>query len=159
MRIISKGAVAALVFAMASGVGGIADAQLQLTKCKTRALIGGGVGAVAGALIAGKDDRTKGALIGGALGAAGTFGVCKWMDNRSQAKVEAGYQQAANSGKSYSSNWAAEDGTSRKLTVAKPVKEGNCRVLNSTLTAGGTKQAMPQEKYCQGADGVWRPAA
>jgi hypothetical protein len=159
MRIISKGALAALTFAVAAGFGGMADAQLQLTKCKTRALIGAGAGAVAGALIAGKDDRTKGALIGGALGAAGTFGVCKYMDNRSQAKVEAGYQQAANSGKSYSSNWQAEDGSARKLTVAKPVKQGNCRVLNSSLTAGGSAQAMPQEKYCQGSDGVWRPAA
>ncbi len=158
MRMISKGAVAALVFAVTSSFAGMANAELQLSKCKTRALMGAGAGAIAGALIAGKGDKTKGALIGGALGGAGTFGVCKWMDNRSQAKVEAGYAKAASSGKSYSSNWQAEDGSARKLTVAKPVKEGNCRVLNSSLTAGGGKQALPQEKYCQGADGVWRPA-
>jgi hypothetical protein len=159
MRIISKGALAALTFAIAAGFGGMAHAELQLSKCKKQALIGAGGGAIVGALIGGKDHRTKGALIGGALGAAGTFGVCKYMDNKSQAKVEAGYAQAATSGKSYASKWQAEDGTARKLTVAKPVKEGNCRVLNSSLTAGGSAQALPQERYCQGADGVWRAAS
>jgi hypothetical protein len=155
MRWISK--TCALAFAFALTVG-TAHAELQISKCKTRALIGGGVGAVVGSMVAGKGDKTKGALIGGALGAGAGFGICKWMDARSQAKVQAGYGQAAQTGKAYSSSWKAEDGTSRSLKVAKPVKQGNCRVLNSTMTAGGGKQAMPQETYCQGADGVWRPA-
>lgn len=155
MRLSIKTAIVALAFAATTGA---AHAELQLSKCKTRALIGGGLGAVAGSLIAGKGDRTEGALIGGAIGAAGTFGVCKWMDARSTANVEAGYAKAATTNKAYSSSWKAEDGSNRSLAVAKPVKQGNCRVLNSTMTAGGSKQAMPQETYCQGADGVWRPA-
>lgn len=160
MRILLLGAVAALLM---TGVAAHAPAEaqgLQISKCQTRALIGGAAGAVIGNVIAGKGDRTKGALIGGALGAGAGFGVCKWMDSRSQAKAQAGYDYAAKNNKGYSTSWQAEDGSQRTLVVDKPVKtSSNCRQMNSSMSVPGQgKQAMPAQTYCQGADGVWRPA-
>ncbi len=138
-----------------------AHAELQLSKCKTRALIGGGIGALAGSMIAGRGDKTEGALIGGALGAGAGFGICKWMDNKTQARAEASYAQAAKTNKASSSKFTAEDGTARTLSVAKPTKVAgtNCKKINATMNVPGQGvQPMPAETYCQGADGVWRPA-
>ena len=161
MRIQTLLAGAAL--AVATGLGAVtpAHAELQISKCKTRALIGGGIGALAGSMIAGKGDKTEGALIGGALGAGAGFGICKWMDQRSEARVQSGYQDAVAKNKSVSSKWTAEDGTSRTLNVAKPTKVAgsNCKTITATMNVPGQgAQQMPPEKYCQSADGVWRPA-
>jgi surface antigen len=155
--------LAGAAFAAATGLSAAAPAhaELNISKCQTRALIGGGLGAVVGSAIAGKGNKTEGAVIGGALGAGAGFGICKWMDKRSQAKVETGYQHAAANNKSYSSKWTAEDGTARTLNVAKPTKVAgtNCKNISATMNVPGQgAQQMPAEKYCQGADGVWRPA-
>lgn len=160
MRIAGFGAVAALLLTGMSAQAPAAAQGLQISKCQTRALIGGAAGAVLGNVLAGKGDKTKGALIGGALGAGAGFGVCKWMDSRSQAKAQASYDYAAKNNKAYSTNWQAEDGSQRKLVVDKPVKvSNNCRQMNSSMSVPGQgKQAMPAQTYCQGADGVWRPA-
>ncbi len=160
MRIQTFLAGAAFAAVTALGAAAPAHAELNISKCKTRALIGGGLGALAGSMIAGKGDKTEGAIIGGALGAGAGFGICKWMDARSQAKVETGYQQAAANNKSYSSKWTAEDGTARTLKVAKPTQLGgsNCKQITATMNVPGQgAQQMPAETYCQGADGVWRP--
>lgn len=160
MRIAGFCAVAALLL---TGVSAPAPAEaqgLQISKCQTRALIGAAAGALIGNAIAGKGDKTKGAVVGGAVGAGAGFGVCKWMDSRSQAKAQASYDYAAKNNKAYSTSWQAEDGTQRSMTVNKPVKtSNNCRQMNSSMTVSGQgKQAMPAQTYCQGADGVWRPA-
>lgn len=52
------------------------------------AVIGGGLGAVAGAAIAGRGDKTTGAIIGGALGAIVGSQVAKGQNNK-----DFGYQQ------------------------------------------------------------------
>lgn len=160
MRIAGFGAVAALLMTGVSAQAPVEAQGLQISKCQTRALIGGAAGALVGNMISGKGDKTKGALIGGALGAGAGFGVCKWMDSRSQAKTQASYDRVAQTNKAYSTSWQAEDGTTRKLVVDKPVKtSNNCRQMNSAMSVPGQgKQAMPAQTYCQGADGVWRPA-
>jgi surface antigen len=156
--------LASASFALATGLSAItpAHAELQISKCKTRALIGGGLGALAGSMIAGKGDKTEGALIGGALGAGAGFGICKWMDSRSEARVQSNYQQAINKNKSVSEKWTAEDGSARSLKVAKPTKvagpTGNCKQITASMSTPGGSQQMPAETYCQGTDGVWRPA-
>jgi surface antigen len=149
--------------AMALATAPVAPAHaggLAISKCQTRALIGGGVGAVVGSMVAGKGAKTEGAILGGALGAAAGFGICKYMDKRSYSRVENGYQTAVQRNRSYSSSWTGEDGSRRTLSVPKPkAVSGNCRVLNGTMTiTNAGRQALPQETYCQGADGVWRPA-
>lgn len=154
--------LAAAAIAAATSFSAAAHAELELSKCKTRALIGGGLGAVAGSMIAGKGSKTEGALIGGALGAGAGFGICKYMDNKSQARAEASYAAAAKTNKASTSKFTAEDGTARTLKVAKPTKvagANNCKKINATMNVPGQGvQPMPAETYCQGADGVWRPA-
>lgn len=163
MRVHSLAAGAALAIAMSFGAAAPAHAELNISKCQTRALIGGALGALAGSAIAGRGDRTEGAVIGGALGAGAGFGICKWMDSRSQSQVQNGYQNAVTNNKSVSQKWTAEDGTSRALKVAKPKKVatasgGNCKQITASMSTPGGAQQLPAETYCQGADGVWRPA-
>jgi surface antigen len=84
------------------------------------------------------------------------------MDKRSEARVQANYQSAVANNKPVSSKWTAEDGTARSLKVAKPVKvagpTGNCKQITASMSTPGGAQQMPAETYCQGTDGVWRPA-
>jgi hypothetical protein len=160
MRVAQLGGTFALAVMLAAVQIGPAAAELQISKCKTRALIGAAGGALVGSMIAGKGDKTEGALIGGALGAAGTFGVCKWMDARTEKQAQLSYDAAAKSNKASTTTFKDDKGVNRTLTVSKPVKtSSNCRQMNSTLSVPGQKaQAMPPQTYCQGADGVWRPA-
>jgi uncharacterized protein YcfJ len=62
------------------------DATAQTRQGMSRkgkgAIIGGGTGAAAGAVIAGKGDRGKGALIGGAAGAVGGAIIGRKKDKR-----------------------------------------------------------------------------
>lgn len=64
----------------------VSDANAQTRQGMSRkgkgAIIGGGSGAVAGAVIAGKGDRGKGALIGGAAGAVGGALIGRKKDKR-----------------------------------------------------------------------------
>lgn len=154
--------LAGAVFAACAGLSAPAHAELNISKCQTRALIGGGIGAVLGSAVAGKGSKTEGAILGGALGAGAGFGICKYMDKRSEARVQAGYQNAVTSNKPVSTKWTAEDGTARSLKVAKPKKvvtaTGNCKQITASMSTPGGSQQMPAETYCQGSDGVWRPA-
>ena len=160
MRLTQMFGAGVMALAMVAAGAGPAAADLQISKCKTRALIGGGVGALLGSMVAGKGDRTEGAVIGGALGAAGTFGVCKWMDARTEKQAQASYDAAVKSNKATTTTFKDDKGANRTLTVSKPVQTANnCRQMNSSLSVPGQKpQAMPSQTYCQGADGVWRPA-
>jgi hypothetical protein len=138
----------------AGGGGG-----LNLSKCQTQALIGGAAGAILGGAVAGRGAKTEGAILGGALGAAGTYGVCRYMDQRSYSQIETGYQTAVSRDRPYSNNWTADDGGKRSLYVPQPRRVGaRCKELRGTLTVPDGVQALPPETYCQGDDGVWRPA-
>lgn len=160
MRLTQMFGAGALAIAMVAAGVGPAAADLQISKCKTRALIGGAAGALLGSMVAGKGDKTEGAVIGGALGAGAGFGVCKWMDSRTEKQAQASYDAAAKSNKATTTTFKDDKGANRTLTVSKPVKTANnCRQMNSSLSVPGQKaQAMPAQTYCQGADGVWRPA-
>jgi hypothetical protein len=110
-------------------------------------------------MVAGKGDKTTGALLGGAVGAGAGFGICKWMDARTEKQAQISYDKAAKTNKATTTTFKGDDGANRTLTVSKPVKTANnCRQMNSSLSVPGQKaQPMPAQTYCQGADGVWRP--
>lgn len=67
-----------------------AQTKKEWSKKGKGAAIGGGSGAVAGAIIAGKGDRAKGAIIGGAAGAVGGALIGRKKDKK---KDPVRYQQ------------------------------------------------------------------
>ncbi|MGE3866721.1 MAG: hypothetical protein AB7G04_07385, partial [Hyphomonadaceae bacterium] len=139
--------------------GGGAGGGLSLSKCQTQALVGAAAGALLGGSVAGRGAKTEGAVLGGALGAAGTYGVCRYMDQNSYARINSGYQYAAQNNAPYQTNWQGPEGT-RSVSIAKPVPAGgNCKRMGGVMNVQGAgAQPLPQETYCQGPDGVWRPA-
>src|SRR5262245_8398693 len=84
-------------YGQTGGGYGQAGGGTQLSRCTRQALIGAGVGAVAGALIGSEKNRGENAAMGAAAGGLGTYGVCRWLSAREQQRVEAGYQSALNS--------------------------------------------------------------
>lgn len=134
----------------------------QLSHCMRNALIGAGVGAVAGLITAPKKNKTENAAIGGAVGGVGTYFVCKYLGSRDQKRVEGSYLTALNTNKPVTSNFTPENGGGpAKLSVPAPQidpNDKNCRILEPTLAAGGAgTQVLPRERYCKDAKGVWIP--
>lgn len=135
----------------------------QLSSCMRNALIGAGVGALAGLVTAPKGNKTENAAIGGAVGGVGTYFVCKYLGNRDQARIERSYATALKTGKPVTSNFTPQGGGGpATLVVPAPQVDpvdANCRVLAPQLSAGGlAAQALPKERYCKSANGVWTPA-
>ncbi len=133
----------------------------QLSRCMRQALIGVGVGAVTGALIGSEHNRGENAALGAALGGAATYGVCRWMDARDQARVEQGYQRALTSNSGYSDHWQSDQGAPRSLVVDRPVvAQGRpeCRTVNAAVTdQEHGHQPLPAETFCRNPDGSWAP--
>lgn len=134
----------------------------NLSKCQRNALIGAGVGAVLGGVTAPEGNRGENAVLGGAIGAAGTFGACKLLDNREQARVEGAYLNALNENRAVSQTWVGANGQNRVLQVTRPQPDYNnseCRTLSASLqVAGGQTQPLPPERYCRTSAG-WQPSA
>ena len=135
----------------------------QLSHCTRNALIGAGVGAVAGILTAPKKNKVENAAIGGAVGGVGTYFVCKYLGGRDQKRVEGSYLTALNGNKAVTTNFTPENGGGpAKLAVPAPQvdpNDKNCRILEPTLAAGGASaQVLPKERYCKDAKGVWIPS-
>ena len=135
----------------------------QLSRCMRNALIGAGVGAVAGLITAPKGNKTENAAIGGAVGGVGTYFVCKYLGNRDQKRVETSYLSAVKGNKAVTSNFTPQGGGGlATLSVPPPQVDpnnANCRILAPSLAAGGlAAQALPQERYCKDSKGVWNPA-
>jgi surface antigen len=135
----------------------------QLSNCTRNALIGAGVGAVAGLITAPKGNKTENAAIGGAVGGVGTYFACKYLGRRDQQRVESSYMTALNNNKSVTTSFTPENGGGKaKLAVPAPKvdpNDKNCRILEPTLAAGGASaQVLPRERYCKDANGVWTPA-
>lgn len=134
----------------------------QLSRCTRQALIGAGVGAVAGAVIGSENNRGENAALGAAAGGLGTYGVCRWLSAREQQRVEQGYYNSLNSGRSYSESWQSDQGAPRNLTVSAPQSVSgnpNCRIVSGTVRDPqyGSQQ-LPPERFCRNAQGQWTPA-
>jgi YMGG-like Gly-zipper len=134
----------------------------RLSSCMRNALIGAGVGAVAGAVAGSENNRGENAAIGAAVGGAGTFGVCKYLDNQQQARIEGAYQNALANNAPVGMNWVGASSRTYVLSVQRPQStpgQPNCRSINATLNVGGQgPQALPTETYCNNGGG-WVPVA
>jgi hypothetical protein len=145
------------------GYGGGGFGVTNLSQCMRNALIGAGVGAVAGAATAPEGNRTENAAIGAAIGGAGAFAVCRLLDSGEQARIENAYQTALSSNAPYTATWSAANGSARAVQVAQPTPAAGapqCRIINATMTVSNEPgvQQLPTERYCQTATG-WQPTA
>jgi len=154
-------AVATPALAAAPPAGQTNFLGTQLSSCMRNALIGAGVGAVAG-LITSDKHKVKNAAIGGAVGGVGTYFVCKYLGNRDQTRIERSYLTALKTDKPVTANFTTQNGGGpAALSVPAPVVDANdpkCKIISPTLATGGlSAQALPQERYCKNAEGVWVP--
>ncbi len=141
----------------ASGGGG---GGTQLSRCGRQALIGAGVGALAGLATAPRGNRGENAAIGAAVGGAGTYGVCRWLTAHDQRLVEQSYQNSLAANQPYSNSWQSEAGTTQTVQVAQPAPYGaNCRRVTATIrdSQHGSEQ-LPPETFCRNSSGQWVPA-
>lgn len=88
------GAALAAALLIAPGCATNPDGTKEYKRTAIGALSGAAVGAGAGALIAGRGDRGKGALIGGAIGAVGGGAIGNYMD-RQAAEMKRKLPEAA----------------------------------------------------------------
>jgi hypothetical protein len=143
------------------GYGQQPAAGTQLGKCTRNALIGAGVGAVAGALGGSDQNQPENAAIGAAAGGLGTFAVCKSLDGVQQQRIEQTYATAAASNTPVTVNWYSVARTYYVLSVAQPTRAGvNCRFIDATISANNqAPQPLPREVYCMSPNGQWVPQA
>lgn len=132
-----------------------------LSSCMRNAVIGAGVGAVLGGVVA-KNGKLGKAAIGGALGGVGTYVVCRYLGNRDRSRIEGGYLNALNAQQPFATSFSSEQGLGLAgLTVNRPVADpanSNCQLVQASLSLAGVNgQALPQERFCRTAQG-WQAA-
>lgn len=142
-----------------AGAGG---GGTQLSSCMRNALIGAAVGGVTGAVVGSEHNRGENAAIGAAVAGAGTFAVCKYLDNQQQARIEGAYRNALASNAPVGMNWVGASSRTYVLNVNRPTAiagQPACRNVNATLNVNNAgPEALPTETYCQNG-GVWAPVA
>ncbi|HVZ98890.1 MAG TPA: YMGG-like glycine zipper-containing protein [Caulobacterales bacterium] len=144
-----------------SGYGAAPAHQTQLSQCTRNALIGAGIGAVLGAATAPRGNRGENAALGAAAGGLGTYGVCKYLSAREEARVEEAYYQSLRSNRPVEDAWLSDQGRQRSLRVDAPAPapgEGECRSVSATvIDPQAGPQHLPPETFCRDANGQWRP--
>jgi surface antigen len=145
------------------GYGSGGGGGTRLSQCTRNALIGAGIGAIAGAAIGDEDNRGENAALGAAAGGLGTYGVCRWLTAREQQRVENAYYQSLNSGGPVNESWQSDQGAPRSLAVSSPQPAsgygGECRTVRATINDPQYgNQQLPPETFCRNASGQWTPA-
>jgi hypothetical protein len=168
MRLKMLGAVlagAALMLGACETSGGYGGGppRTQLSQCARNALVGAGIGAVAGAIVGDEDNRAENAAIGAAVVGAGTYGVCRYLSAREQQRVENAYYQSLNTGRPVNDTWQSDQGAERTLRVsepeAAPTLGPQCRRINATVSdPQHGAQRLPAETFCRSPSGQWVPA-
>ena len=145
------------------GGGGGGVAGTRLSSCMRNALIGAGIGAVAGAVAGSEHNRGENAAIGAVVGGGATFGVCKYLDNQQQARIEGAYQNALQNNAPVGMNWVGASSRTYVLNVQRPQStpgQPQCRTINATLNVSNQgAQQLPTETYCNNGGGGWAPVA
>jgi len=154
------GALALSACETTGGYGGASGGRTQLSQCTRNALVGAGVGAVAGALLGDEDNRGENAALGAAAGGLATYGICRYLSAREQQRVEAAYYNSLNSGSATNESWATDSGGTRSLSVSRPVEtSAQCRRVSATIDDPQYgRQQLPPETFCRNASGQWVPA-
>ncbi|MBC7769205.1 MAG: glycine zipper 2TM domain-containing protein [Phycisphaerales bacterium] len=143
--------------------GGYGAPRTQLSQCMRNALVGAGIGAIAGAAIGDSDNRVENAAIGAAVVGGGTYGVCRYLNAREQQRVENAYHQSLNSGQAVNENWRSDQGAPRSLQVSSPGpapgRGPECRRVSATVSDPQYgNQQLPPETFCRAPGGQWVPA-
>jgi len=144
-----------------SGYGG--GGRTQLSQCTRNALVGAGIGAIAGAAVGDEDNRLENAAIGAAVVGGGTYGICRVLDAREQQRVENAYYQSLNSGQPVNDSWQNDQGGPRSLRVSQPSAAPGygpeCRRISATVSDPQYgDQQLPPETFCRTPSGQWTPA-
>ena len=166
MKILGAVLAGALVLASCettSGGYGGGPPRTQLSQCMRNALIGAGIGAVAGAAIGDRDNRVENAAIGAAVVGASTYGICRYLSAREQQRVENAYYQSLNSGRPVNESWQSDQGSTRSLSVSSPSAApgygAECRRVSATISDPQYgNQQLPPETFCRTPSGQWVPA-
>lgn len=144
-----------------TGGYGYGPPRTQLSQCMRNALIGAGIGAVAGAAIGDEDNRVENAAIGAAVVGASTYGICRYLNAREQQRVENAYYQSLQSGQPVNESWQSDQGGTRSLHVSGPAPSDRgpeCRRISATIDDPQYgRQQLPAETFCRGPDGRWAP--
>lgn len=145
-----------------AGYGG-GPPRTQLSQCMRNALVGAGIGAIAGAAIGDRDNRVENAAIGAAVVGASTYGVCRYLSAREQQRVENAYYQSLNSGQPVNDSWQSDQGAQRSLRVSSPTAApgygAECRRVSATVSDPQYgNQQLPPETFCRSPNGAWVPA-
>ncbi len=161
---VSVSACATGGYGAAPGYGGGGPvAGTRLSSCMRNALIGAGIGAVAGAVQGSSQNRGENAAIGAAIGGGATFGICKYLDNQQQARIEGAYQNALQNNAPVGMNWVGASSRTYVLNVQRPQStpgQPQCRTVNATLNVSNQgPQQLPTETYCNNGSGGWAPVA
>lgn len=124
------------------------------------ALIGGGLGALAGSQIGSGDGQLAAVAIGTLLGAYAGSEVRKSLDRADQAYAEKAYQQAQSAQLGQSVSWNnPESGHAGSVTAVRDGKQAQtgayCREFKTAVTIDSqTEEAFGTA--CQQADGSWK---
>lgn len=142
--------------------GGGFGGGTQLSQCMRNALIGAGVGAVAGAVIGSENNRVENAAIGAAVAGGGTFAACRLIEASTQNRIEQAYLTALQTNAPFQTSWTATTGGARGVQVGQPQPAPgapNCRIINAQLVTTGNPavRPLPTERYCATPQG-WMPA-
>lgn len=165
MKLICFALASTMVLASCETTGGYGGAggRTQLSQCMRNALVGAGIGALAGAAIGDSDNRVENAAIGAAVVGGSTYGVCRYLSAREQQRVENAYYQSLNSGQPVSDSWQSDQGSPRSLRVSQPSAApgygAECRRVSATVSDPQYgNQNLPPETFCRAPDGSWTPA-
>jgi|GEM_PF-2192644 len=156
------GALALASCETTGGYGG-GPPRTQLSQCMRNALIGAGIGAIAGAAVGDEDNRGENAAIGAAVVGAGTYGACRYLSAREQQRVENAYYHSLQTGQPVNDTWQSDQGASRSLSVGAPSPApghgAECRRVSATVSDPQYgDQRLPPETFCRTAGGQWAPA-
>jgi len=146
------GALALAACETSGGYGG-GPPRTQLSQCMRNALVGAGIGAIAGAVVGDEDNRAENAAIGAAVVGAGTYGMCRVLSAREQQRVENAYYQSLQSGAPVNESWQSDQGAPRSLAVSSPAPapgRPECRRVSATIEDPQYgRQQLPPETFCR----------
>jgi len=141
--------------------------ERKVAGCLATTAIAAGLGA----LIAGKGDRTEGALIGGAIGAGACAVWLAFENEKDKERLRQVRLQAAQEGKEVNQTWTGDDGRVRTVrsipsaeqeyvlasASAAPTAQPErkiCKSIANTATVSGQSQSVT-EVWCRDSLGNW----
>jgi hypothetical protein len=88
------------------------------------------------------------------------FPICKYLEKREIASIEAAYATSATQSKQTFRHWVSPGQTTYYVSVDRPypAEKAGCVHINATLAVGDAGASpLPPELYCQASNGIWLP--